>query len=138
MFSKYCSILVLSCSLSLWWVGWFFSDYRVSPNFLLCWGWVVVEVGLGCDNIPHSEATSPLILLWWFKNLKQKRDLQLIKISINTIPIWNTSIPKIMIKTLIHYWSLNLIWIFDSRTRLINSQINQYERFPKSSSKRSS
>ena len=31
-------------------VGWFFSDYRVSPNFLLCWGWVVVEVGLGCDN----------------------------------------------------------------------------------------
>ena len=21
-----------------------------SPNFLLCWGWVVVEVGLGCDN----------------------------------------------------------------------------------------
>ena len=30
--------------------GWFFSDYRVSPNFLLCWGWVVVEVGLGCDN----------------------------------------------------------------------------------------
>ena len=31
-------------------MGWFFSDYRVSPNFLLCWGWVVVEVGLGCDN----------------------------------------------------------------------------------------
>ena len=31
-------------------VGWFFSDYRVSPNFLLCFGWVVVEVGLGCDN----------------------------------------------------------------------------------------
>ena len=31
-------------------VGWFFSDYRVSPNFLLCWGWVVVEVGLGCDK----------------------------------------------------------------------------------------
>ena len=31
-------------------VGWFFSDYRVSTNFLLCWGWVVVEVGLGCDN----------------------------------------------------------------------------------------
>ena len=31
-------------------VGWFFSDYRVSPNFLFCWGWVVVEVGLGCDN----------------------------------------------------------------------------------------
>ena len=28
-----------------------FSDYRVSPNFLLCWGWVVVEVGLGCDNV---------------------------------------------------------------------------------------
>ena len=31
-------------------MGGFFSDYRVSPNFLLCWGWVVVEVGLGCDN----------------------------------------------------------------------------------------
>ena len=31
-------------------MGWFFSDYRVSPNFLLCWGWVVVEVGLGCDK----------------------------------------------------------------------------------------
>ena len=30
--------------------GWFFGDYRVSPNFLLCWGWVVVEVGLGCDK----------------------------------------------------------------------------------------
>ena len=28
----------------------FFGDYRVSPNFLLCWGWVVVEVGLGCDK----------------------------------------------------------------------------------------
>ena len=27
-----------------------FGDYRFSPNFLLCWGWVVVEVGLGCDN----------------------------------------------------------------------------------------
>ena len=27
-----------------------FSDYRVSPNFLLCCSWVVVEVGLGCDN----------------------------------------------------------------------------------------
>ena len=35
-------------------MGWFFSDYRVSPNFLLCWGWVVVEVGLGCDNIFES------------------------------------------------------------------------------------
>ena len=27
-----------------------FTEYRVSPNFLLCWGWVVVEVELGCDN----------------------------------------------------------------------------------------
>ena len=34
-------------------MGWFFSDYRVSPNFLLCWGWVVVEVVMGCDNINH-------------------------------------------------------------------------------------
>ena len=34
------------------WGAWggFFSDYRVSTNFLLCWGCVVVEVGLGCDN----------------------------------------------------------------------------------------
>ena len=39
------------------WVGWFFSDYRVSPNFLLCWGWVVVEVGLGCDNSHLSPKT---------------------------------------------------------------------------------
>ena len=31
-------------------VGCFFSDYRVSSNFLMCWGWVVVEVGLGCDK----------------------------------------------------------------------------------------
>ena len=37
-------------------VGWFFSDYRVSPNFLLCWGWVVVEVGLGCDNKITKQA----------------------------------------------------------------------------------
>ena len=36
-------------------MGWFFSDYRVSPNFLLCWGWVVVEVGLGCDNLNSSN-----------------------------------------------------------------------------------
>ena len=34
LFSKFCFILILSCSLSL------------------CWDWVVVEVGLGCsDNI---------------------------------------------------------------------------------------
>ena len=38
------------------WVGWFFSDYRVSPNFLLCWGWVVVEVGLGCDKNIHNTS----------------------------------------------------------------------------------
>ena len=42
--------------------GVVFSDYRVSPNFLLCWGWVVVEVevGLGCDNIlknPKDRST---------------------------------------------------------------------------------
>ena len=37
------------------WVGWFFSDYRVSPNFLLCLGWVVVEMGLGCDNKRFGE-----------------------------------------------------------------------------------
>ena len=36
-------------------MGWFFSDYRVSPNFLLCWGWVVVEVGLGCDKNNDME-----------------------------------------------------------------------------------
>ena len=38
-----------------------FGDYRVSPNFLLCWGWVVVEVGLGCDNniwnVPSKSTT---------------------------------------------------------------------------------
>ena len=38
-------------------MGWFFSDYRVSPNFLLCWGWVVVEVGLGCDNLQNIFST---------------------------------------------------------------------------------
>ena len=38
--------------------GWFFSDYRVSPNFLLCWGWVVVEMGLGCDNSGLVEFTA--------------------------------------------------------------------------------
>ena len=34
------------------WGGWFFSDYHVSPNFLLCLVvvGVVVEVGLGCEN----------------------------------------------------------------------------------------
>ena len=36
-----------------WWVGWggFFSDYRVSPNFLVVLGlrlWL--RLGLGCDN----------------------------------------------------------------------------------------
>ena len=43
--------LALSCSLSLWWVGVFFSDYRVSPNFLVVLGlrlWL--RLGLGCDN----------------------------------------------------------------------------------------
>ena len=43
--------------------GWFFSDYRVSPNFLLCWGLVVVEVGLGCDNCG------------WGRRLSQASDL---------------------------------------------------------------
>ena len=38
-FSKYCSMLVLSCSLSLWWGGGVvFSDYRVSPNFFVVLG----------------------------------------------------------------------------------------------------
>ena len=32
---------------------------------------------------------------------------------------------------MIHYWSQNLTWILDPRTRLINSHINQYERFPR-------
>ena len=27
-----------------------FGDYRVSPKFLLCGVWVLVEVGLGCDK----------------------------------------------------------------------------------------
>ena len=40
-------------------MGWFFNDYRVSPNFLLCWGWVVVEVGLGCDNFEISTEPPP-------------------------------------------------------------------------------
>ena len=43
-------------------MGWFFSDYRVSSNFLLCWGWVVVEVGLGCDN---SLDKSHMLSLKW-------------------------------------------------------------------------
>ena len=55
-------VLFFHVVLSLWWWGGgvvvvVFGDYRVSPNFLLCWGWVVVEVGLGCDNnsLPVEE-----------------------------------------------------------------------------------
>ena len=50
--------------------GWFFSDYRVSPNFLLCWGWVVVEVGLGCDNnILASNLLLNLLSILCYNNL---------------------------------------------------------------------
>ena len=48
------------------WGGWFFSDYRVSPNFLLCWGWVVVEVGLGCDNFDRILGS---LLTFWGPNV---------------------------------------------------------------------
>ena len=60
-----------------------------------------------------------------------KKEISKTKISINTIQIWKTFIQKIMIKILIHYWSHKLTWIFDPRTKLNNSQINQYERFPR-------
>ena len=36
-------------------VGWFFSDYRVSPNFLVVLGlrlWL--RLGLGCDNSKYN------------------------------------------------------------------------------------
>ena len=85
MFSKYCSILVLSCSLSLWWVGgwvgWFFSDYHVSPNFLLCWGWVVVEVGLGCDN---RRDCLKLYTFWIANNQCQKKSILVLNLRIFT------------------------------------------------------
>ena len=32
-----------------------FGDYRVTPNFLLCWGWIVIEVGLGYDNYVNVD-----------------------------------------------------------------------------------
>ena len=52
LFSKYYSILVLLCSLSLWWGGVVFLVITVSHPTFCCVGvGVVVEVGLGCDNI---------------------------------------------------------------------------------------
>ena len=48
LLGTYWAIFGAGVVVGCWW--WFFGDYRVSPNFLLCWGWVVVEVGLGCDN----------------------------------------------------------------------------------------
>ena len=38
-------------------VGWFFSDYRVSPNFLVVLGlrlWL--RLGLGCDNMKTQNS----------------------------------------------------------------------------------
>ena len=43
LFSEYCSILVLSCSLSLWW-WWVVGCFLVSQPTL---SFVVVEVGVG-------------------------------------------------------------------------------------------
>ena len=49
-------------------MGWFFSDYRVSPNFLLCWGWVVVEVGLGCDNLIGKQVATCENFVWGYED----------------------------------------------------------------------
>ena len=56
-------LFVLSYILSLWWVvGWFFfSNYRVSPNFLIVLGlrlWLRLGLGLGCDNRKKTSLES--------------------------------------------------------------------------------
>ena len=49
MFSKNRTILILSCSFSLWWC--FVGDFRVSPNFLVVLGLELwLRLGLGCDK----------------------------------------------------------------------------------------
>ena len=57
MFSKYCSILVLSCSLSLWWVGGFLVITVSHPTFCcvgvglwLRWGWAVTIWSFSLKN----------------------------------------------------------------------------------------
>ena len=73
MFSKYCSILVLSCSLSLWWGGGGgFSVITMSHPTFCCvgvglwlrWGWAVTTKKhlITIDNLTYMEYNPSIII----------------------------------------------------------------------------